>query len=68
MKVKVFIERENKRQSVSLKDNSTAMDLLKSLNINPVTVVLSINKEMVTEDHKLKDKDDVFIHSVISGG
>ena len=68
MKIKVFIERENKRKTVDLKNNSSINSLLKELKINPATVITSVNREIVTEDYKIKNKDEIYIHSVISGG
>jgi thiamine biosynthesis protein ThiS len=63
--MKVFIEREDKERQVKAK---TVKELLKKLNINPITVIVAKNNELVTEDEKLNDKDEVKIISVISGG
>ena len=68
MKLKVFYDRENKEKTIILGDNLTVKDLLARLNINPVTVIVSKNNELILEDEKLNDKDDVKIISVISGG
>ena len=53
---------------VDMKPGSTVKDLIKELKINPVTVVISKNKEIVTELAKLKDKDSVEFLSVVGGG
>ncbi|MBI2650560.1 MoaD/ThiS family protein [Candidatus Woesearchaeota archaeon] len=66
MNVSVFIDRENK--TIQLNNISIVSDLLKKLNINPVTVIVSRNNELILEDEKLKDNDEVKILSVISGG
>ena len=68
MKLKVFYDRENKEKTIVLDDNLTVKDLLARLNINPVTVIVSKNNELILEDEKLNDKDDIKIISVISGG
>ena len=68
MKLKVFYDRENREKTVELNDNATIKDLLKKMEINPVTVIVSRNNDVVLEDEKLKDKDDIKIISVISGG
>ena len=68
MKISVCIEREKKCLVVDLKPGSTVKDLIKELKINPVTVVISKNKEIVTELAKLKDKDSVEFLSVVGGG
>ena len=68
MKVNVFVERERKNVEIELKDKSTVKDLLKTLNINPVTVIATKDDEVVTEDYELNDKDKIEVHSVVSGG
>lgn len=68
MKVSVFIERENKKDKIELEDNSNVSDLLKNLNLNPVTVIVSKNNDLVTENEKLKNNDKIKIIPVISGG
>ncbi|MBI2208498.1 MoaD/ThiS family protein [Candidatus Woesearchaeota archaeon] len=68
MKLKVFYDRENREKTVELGNNATIKDLLKKMGINPVTVIVSKNDDVILEDQKLKDKDDIKIISVISGG
>lgn len=68
MKLQVYIEREKKKLEIDLKDNSTVKDLMTKLNVNPVTVVVSKNREIVTELAKLKDKDKIEFLSVVGGG
>ena len=68
MKVKVFYDRENKEKTIILANNLTVKDLLAKLSINPVTVIVSKNKEIILEDERLKENDDIKIISVISGG
>ncbi|HLC61792.1 MAG TPA: MoaD/ThiS family protein [Candidatus Nanoarchaeia archaeon] len=68
IKIAVFIDRENKNINAELNDDSSVSDLLKKLKINPVTVIVSRNSELILEDEKLNDKDKIKILSVISGG
>ena len=68
MNIGVFIDKENKNTSLELESNSTVSDLLKKLNINPATVIVSRNNELIMEDEKLDNNDDIKILSVISGG
>jgi len=68
IKINVFIDRENKNTTIDLENNSIVADLLKKLNINPVTVIVSRNNELILEDEKLKNNDEIKILSVISGG
>ena len=64
--MKLYIELEGK--IVSLKFSGTSRQLLKKLKINPQTVLVSRNNELITDDEKLSDKDEIKILSVISGG
>jgi len=68
MKLKVFYDRESREKTIELGNNATIKDLLKKMEINPVTVIVSKNNDVVLEDEKLKEKDDIKIISVISGG
>ncbi len=63
--MKVFIEREDKEIKIKA---GTVKELLQKLKINPVTVIVAKNNELVTDDAKLTEKDEVKIISVISGG
>ncbi len=62
--MKVLIEKINKYREVK---SNTIKNILKELNINPTTVIISVNNELVL-DKKVSKKDKVIIHSVISGG
>ncbi len=68
IKVSIFVDRESRTAAVNLEKNSLVLDLLKKLNINPVTVIVSRNGELILEDQELNDKDEIKILSVISGG
>ena len=61
----VYIERENK--TVKVKD-LIIKEILKKLNINPTTVIITKNNELITEDAKLSERDKIKILPVISGG
>ena len=64
-KLKVFIERENKNIEVEARD---VKELMKKLNLNPETVLISRNNELITDDIDLEDNDEIKFLSVISGG
>ena len=66
--VKIFVDRENLNKTVKLDSTALVLDLLKELKINPVTVIVSRNNELILEDEKLNDNDEIKILSVISGG
>ena len=63
--MKVYIEKTNKDEEV---EASTVNELLTKLKINPTTVIVTKNNELVTEQEKLTNKNEIKILSVISGG
>lgn len=67
MEIDLFIERENRNTKIKF-GQSTVVDLLKSQNINPETVIVVRNGEVLTEKESLQDKDKIELLSVISGG
>ncbi len=67
MKITVENEREKSTDVVTL-EGSSVSELLRHLQINPETVLVVRENEVLTEDEALKDKDSVKILSVISGG
>jgi len=68
MQINVFFDRENKEKTIELDVNSSVKDLLTKMNINPVTVIVSRNSNIITEDENLNNKDKLKLISVISGG
>lgn len=63
--VNVFIERENKVANVKARSAKEAMQLL---NINPETVLIVRNNELILAEESLNEKDELKLLSVISGG
>jgi len=63
--MKAYIEKTNKYADV---EASTVNELLIKLKINPTTVIVTKNNELVTEQEKITNKDEIKILSVISGG
>ena len=63
--MKVYIERTNEYKEV---EANTIKEVLEKLKINSTTVLISKNNELVTEDAKINDKDEIKLLSVISGG
>lgn len=64
--MKIFIEKEQK--NIEKKFNGTVLKLLTDLNINPETVLLIKNNELLEEKDNLTDSDSIKILSVVSGG
>lgn len=63
--MKVYIERTKETKKVKAK---TVAELLKRLELNPGTVLVTKNDELLIEDDKLNDRDEIRIIPVISGG
>ncbi len=63
--VKVFIERENKIVNLEAQN---AREILNKLNINPETVLICKNNELILLESKLNNEDELKLLSVISGG
>jgi sulfur carrier protein ThiS len=64
VEIKVFY----RNKEWKLENISTVRDVLKQLNVNPQTVLVAVEGELVTEDHILKNGDTVTLIDVISGG
>ncbi|MFH1209408.1 MAG: MoaD/ThiS family protein [archaeon] len=63
--IEVFIERENKTKQVKENNLKAVLDTLK---INPETVLIVKNDELVTINTKINPKDKIKLLSVVSGG
>jgi thiamine biosynthesis protein ThiS len=68
MRVKVFFEKENASKMADASKGQTIESLLKALKINPQTVIVVKNGEVVPEQDTLQDKDTLKILSVKLGG
>ena len=68
MKIKVKISRTNKEKEIQLEKGSTVIDLLNKLKIKPDSVVVMSNKTPIPFDDNLKDKQEIVIIQVFSGG
>lgn len=64
--MKIYLEQQNKH--VNKKFTGTAKKLLSELGVNSQAVLIVKNNELVTEDEMLKDKDEIKLLSVVSGG
>jgi sulfur carrier protein len=58
----------NPRREVQVEGPITVDALLRRLDINPETVLVIANDELVPRDARLKDSDTVELRPVISGG
>ncbi|PIN79606.1 thiamine biosynthesis protein ThiS [Candidatus Woesearchaeota archaeon CG10_big_fil_rev_8_21_14_0_10_34_8] len=64
--VSIYIEKEDKYTNI--KFNGKLKSLLKKLNINNETVLVTKNKELLTVEDSVKNTDSIEIRSVVSGG
>lgn len=65
--MKIYLEKDNKSVDVN-KKKITGKDLLEFLKVNPSSVILVKNDEVVLDDEIFTEKDDIKILSVVSGG
>ncbi len=65
MKITIIDEKNDVKKQLEI---SSIKEAAEKLNINLEEVIITRNNELVTEDSKLKDKDELKFLSVISGG
>jgi len=66
--MKIFIEKTNTTKEIQLENQTTVLEILKELEINPETVIISKNNNLITQEAKLDNDDSIEILQVISGG
>lgn len=66
--VKMEVKLKGKEKEVKLKEGSTVKDLLEALEINPETVLVEREKEIIPETEELKDGDQIHIINITSRG
>ncbi|MBI2668778.1 MoaD/ThiS family protein [Candidatus Woesearchaeota archaeon] len=67
MKLTIIHERENCTEKINF-SGSKVEELLQHLKINPETVIVVRNDEVLTADEAVKNNDEIELLSVISGG
>ena len=68
MKIRVKISRIKDEKEIQLEKGSTVMDLLNNLKFKPDNVVVMSGNTPIPIDDKLKDKQEITIIQVFSGG
>jgi len=66
--MKITVEYDNKKKSITLEDKAIVKDLLNKLNIKLNTVIVVRNDNVILEDETIEDKDTITILSAVSGG
>ncbi len=64
--MQVYVEREGRKRKIAF--NGTVSQLLPVLNVNPETVLVVRNSELLSPEDVISDSDEIKILSVISGG
>lgn len=64
--MKLFLEKTDREQEIEFA--GTVQELLNHLHINPATVLVARNDELLTESDHVSGRDSIKILSVISGG
>ena len=59
---------EKKQAKLNVTFSGILAELLDQLDINPVTVIVTRNSEVLTNDEFLNNEDKIEILSVVSGG
>lgn len=67
VKVKVFVERENKTYDLDI-NGKKIIDILNHFGFSPSRFVVLKNKEIVTEDEEINENDYIEILDAVSGG
>jgi sulfur carrier protein len=57
-----------RNKKFEVRENTTARDALKKINIDPESVLITVNGKLVTDDIVLREGDQVKLVAVISGG
>jgi sulfur carrier protein len=63
-----MIEITFRNKKFEVKENITARDALKKINIDPESVLITVNGKLVTDDFVLRQGDQVKLVAVVSGG
>ena len=67
MEITLKNERDNTLQTIIF-TGKTVRELLRQAQVNPETVIVVRNDEVITESDNLEDRDHLELLSVISGG
>ena len=66
--MKIFIEKTNITEEIELEKPVILLEILKELEINPETVIISRNNKLITQQTELNNEDEIQILPIISGG
>jgi len=64
----IQVTHQGKKHTLQVKEGSSVRGVLKEMKVNPETVLVSRDEEIILETEKLNDKDSIELIRVISGG
>jgi len=64
--MQVFLQKEGK--TIEVKHDGSALSLLQTLGINPETVLIVMDGELITEEETVDGAKRIELLSVVSGG
>lgn len=68
MIIKIVLMPEKNEKEIETQKNSTVLDILKKLDLNPDTVLVIKDNTTIPVDEKLEEKNRLKIVKVVSGG
>ncbi len=66
--MKIRVKLDSKKSEVEVAEGSTVEQVLEKLGINRETVLVRLNREICTEEEKLKPNDFIRIIRAVTGG
>lgn len=66
--MKISVKIGDKRKEVKVKDGVTVLKLAEKLKLNLPSHIAKLNDQIVPDDEKMSDGDEVEFFKVISGG
>ena len=68
MKIKIKLSRTNETKELKTEEGTTINDVLKKIDLKPDTVIVMENDKPLPIDDKIKDRQELTIIQVSSGG
>ena len=68
MKIKIKLSRTNETKELRTEEGTTINDVLKKIDLKPDTVIVMENDKPLPIDDKIKDRQELTIIQVSSGG
>ncbi|HZQ05700.1 MAG TPA: MoaD/ThiS family protein [Anaerolineae bacterium] len=68
LELRAMVQITFRNKKFEVKENISARDALKKINIDPESVLIMVNGKLVTDDVVLRAGDQVKLVAVVSGG